>query len=1296
MAVVENPSQTLLQVVPVRVHGPKGATRDTLALLDPGSQTSLCADAVVNELGLTGEDTQLLLRHIGGNAPPQRSQKLKLLLTPLTDEEKEDVIVHEAFSVPQVNIKTPIISTKVKRHFNHLKGLPIPDCSGGKIELLLGANVVEAVLQRDVRVGSVGQPIAVRTAFGWAITGSMTESVPDGMKEVLFLECTSSEVELGEIIKQWWTTESFGTKYTGTETRSTEDVMAQSLLEVTTHKCGNRYEVGLLWRDPAVELPDNKVMAFSRLKSLERGLFRQPEKAKTYQEVIRGYIEKGHARRVPPDELAIVNQKRWYLPHHAVINPNKPKLRVVFDAAASFHGKSLNSELLTGPDLLQNLLGVFLRFRQEQIALVADVEQMFHQIRVIEKDQPAMSFLWRDLDTSKEPDVYQMTVSIFGMKCSPAIASYILRKAAEDHVEDTAISRSAVWAVKHNFYMDDFLSSEPSVAAATSMQFEVTKLVSQGGFRLTKWMSNDSRVVEHIEVSERVHPVIDPEKTGKDQQRALGCAWSPSEDVLGIHSQVNVRSVTKRGMLQGMASIFDPLGMVSPFTLQAKIIIQRLWALKYPWDQQLSGNELDECKLWIAEAGHLQDISVSRYFTGAGSHEMARRELHIFCDASENAFAAVAYIRTVTTDLVKHISFVMSRTRLAPLKQLTIVRLELQAAVLAVRLAVTIKQEMTYKFDETLFWSDSKVVLQYIRNESRRFHTFVANRISEIQDASNVEDWYHVSGKCNPADIASRGASIGKLRDMRQWWRGPIFLELDRDDWPLQPEAESTLSSDDIEVKTPPVVIAAISDHTQPRLLDSTRFSSWHKFRRTVAWILRFIGNLKSRVQPGTSATSGALSNAELEKADSFILREDQARYQQELKHMSPFVDQQGIQRVGGRLDKAPIAYVTQHPIILSPSSDVTRLIVQDIHEGILHSGLNHTLNEFRMKYWMPKARGTVKRLINGCIFCRNRRAQPTTPRMASLPEARFDQSRPFTAVGIDYFGPLQVRKFRKTEKRFVLLITCLATRALHLELACGMDTNAFLMALRRFIARRGKPRVIYSDRGTNFVGGERELRASIDSWNQTQITEQLSQKHIEWHWNPPAAPHMGGAWERLVASVKRALRAVLGNQCVTDDVLTTVLVEVEHMLNSRPLTYVSGGERDPEALTPNHFLLGCSDSAGGLSPGVFGAHDLLGSRRWRHSQALSDQLWKRWRIEYLPTLLSRQKWLKETENLKTGDIVLVVEENAPRGHWPLARVTAVHQSSDGRVRSVDVKTSSGTYRRPTNKICLLETPTST
>ncbi|XP_043199886.1 uncharacterized protein LOC122369305 [Amphibalanus amphitrite] len=917
---------------------------------------------------------------------------------------------------------------------------------------------------------------------------------------------------------------------------------------------------------------------------------------------------------------------------------------------------------------------------------------MFHQIRVREDDQPAMSFLWRNMNLSQEPNVYQMKVSIFGMRCSPAIASYVLQRTAEDHGKETAVSKAAVSAVQHNFYMDDFLKSESSISAACIMRSEVTKLVARGGFRLTKWMSNDTRVLESIDVSERLHPDADSRSLDTFRERALGCAWIPAKDVVGIYSRVSVTSLTKRGMLQGMASVFDPLGMVSPFILKAKVLIQRLWTLKYAWDQKLRSPELEECQLWFEQVTHLPDIATPRYFKGAGSHETARRELHVFCDASENSFAAVAYIRAVVNGGSAYSSFIMARTRLAPLKQLTIVRLELQAAVLGARLADTIKRQITYKFDQTVFWSDSKVVINYIRNESRRFHTFVANRISEIQHLSRWEDWRHISGKNNPADIASRGTTLIKLRDSRLWWQGPSFLEQNQDDWPDQPEGSPVLDPEDMEVKKSPILIAAISEHVRLRLLDSQRFSSWLKYRRTMAWIFRFVGNIQARVRAGLRSTWGSLSSAEIESAEAFILREDQAEGQNSPKHMSPFIDQHGVRRVGGRLCNAPIAYMSQHPVILSPGSDITRLIVRDIHEKLFHSGLNHTLNEFRMKYWMAKARGTVRKLINQCIFCRNRRACPRAPLMASLPEVRFDQSRPFSAIGIDFFGPLQVRKFRRTEKRFVLLITCLATRALHLEVACAMDTDAFLMALRRFIARRGKPKIIYSDRGTNFVGGERELRENIERWNQAQITDQLSQSQIEWHWNPPAAPHMGGVWERLIASVKRALRAVLGNQFVTDDVLYTALVEVEYMLNGRPLTYVSTDERDPEALTPNHLLLGySSDKGAGLPPGVFGEHDLLSRRRWRHSQALAQHFWKRWRKEYLPTLLARQKWLNETDNMKVDDVVLIVDENTPRGHWPLAKVTAVHLSSDGKIRSADVKTASGTYKRPVHKLCLLE-----
>ena len=405
---------------------------------------------------------------------------------------------------------------------------------------------------------------------------------------------------------------------------------------------------------------------------------------------------------------------------------------------------------------------------------------------------------------------------------------------------------------------------------------------------------------------------------------------------------------------------------------------------------------------------------------------------------------------------------------------------------------------------------------------------------------------------------------------------------------------------------------------------------------------------------------------------------------------VSLYQDDKGLVRVKGRLSHAP-AEICREPIVLSPSSEVTRLIVTNLHERCMHAGLNHTLNLVREKFWLPRARASVKKLIWRCAYCRNRRAAPTCPRMADLPSERFDTGRPFSSVGLDFLGPVQVRKFRKTEKRYILLVTCLATRAIHLEIAESLETSSFLMALRRFIARRGCPKIIWSDNGTNLVAGERELRENIAAWNQEQICDSLTQKNIQWKFNPPAASHMGGVWERLVASVKKALRTVLGNQVVPDDVLHTAVLEVEYQVNSRPLTYVSGHGDDPEALTPNHFLLGTVPTGSVLPPGVFGENDKMSRKRWRLSQALASQVWRRWLREYLPTLIARSKWDKNTRNLAVSDVVLLASEDAPRGYWPLGVVEEVDTGRDGVVRSALVRTATGTYRRPSTKICKLE-----
>ena len=443
--------------------------------------------------------------------------------------------------------------------------------------------------------------------------------------------------------------------------------------------------------------------------------------------------------------------------------------------------------------------------------------------------------------------------------------------------------------------------------------------------------------------------------------------------------------------------------------------------------------------------------------------------------------------------------------------------------------------------DAVVFWSDSKVVLQYIANESRRFHVFVANRVAEIHDLTKKEQWRHVPGTLNPADDCSRGLSASELTPDCRWFRGPDFLWKDEESWPPKQDAYP-LTPKQEEVKEER--FAGLTIKLEPVLPDTAKYSSWTRYRRVVAWMMRFLKNLAAK--KGAGSRSGPLTAAEVIDAEKTILKQAQAdKYGSEISalrsgrplqpkssllSLAPYLGSDNLLRVGGRLRHAPLSETERHPILLPRSSGVTRMVITDQHCQLLHAGVEHTLNELRRRFWITQGRSEAKKNLHSCAVCRNRRAAPQPPRMADMPPERFDMSRPFSTVGIDYLGPFTVRKFRKTENRYVLLVTCLATRAVHLEVAQSLDTDSFIMALRRFMARRGKPAKILSDNGTNFVGGERELREAVKGLDKVKIYNELSQNHIDWHFNTPAASHMGGAWERLVSTVKRSLKAVLGN----------------------------------------------------------------------------------------------------------------------------------------------------------------------
>ena len=639
-------------------------------------------------------------------------------------------------------------------------------------------------------------------------------------------------------------------------------------------------------------------------------------------------------------------------------------------------------------------------------------------------------------------------------------------------------------------------------------------------------------------------------------------------------------------------------------------------------------------------------------------------------------------------------------------------------------------EELDIPIQETFFWTDSQTVIRYINNETTRFHTYVANRVALIRDGSHPSQWRYVDTLNNPADDCSRGMLVSNLVSSDRWINGPEFLHKSEDQWPRMSKNVDLELSDDPEVKKTVTVNAVLVDESVAAVNKLfQRYSDWYSLTRAVAWILRLKSMLRHRVQQrnrqateerkqekNRGTTRPILSD--LQEAEKAVIQCVQRQaFPEEIKVLSKMPrDVQapedynktvtsgvkktstisklnlfmtdGLLRVGGRLAKSALPEETKFPIILPKKSHITKLILEDIHRSTGHSGRNHILARLYKKYWVISANAAARKIIHQCVICRRRKAKVGEQMMADLPTERVTpEEPPFTRVGVDYFGPFEVKRARSLVKRYGVVFTCLSSRAIHLEKADSLDTDSCINALRRFIARRGQVEEIVSDNGTNFVGANRELAREIKQWNQAKIEDHLLQKGIAWKFNPPAGSHFGGVWERQIRTVRQILVSIMQKQPLTDESLQTFFCEVEAIINSRPITTVSGDPGDLEALTPNHILL--LKGKPNLPPTLSLATDMY-KKRWKQVQYLAHIFWKRWSVEYLHLLQKRQKWIRPQYNLKIGDIVIIVDNTRPRNQWLLGKVIATMPAKDGLVRQVQVKTKISTLVRPISKLCLL------
>ena len=822
------------------------------------------------------------------------------------------------------------------------------------------------------------------------------------------------------------------------------------------------YTCSIPWKDKVPALRNNLAQVLIRQKNTnysgyleKKGTTIDEINKKFEDQLLKGYIEE-------VTDLDEINREDcYYVNYFPVVDRirDTTKVRIVFDAASKDKfGKSLNSEINKGPNRINDLYQILLRFRQYRYAVQADISEMFLRCRLKEEDKRFHRFYWQG-------KIWQWTRTLFGNRASPDMSQKILATHAEISMLEFPL---AAPAIINDTYMDDTIKSLPTEKLCCQLVTELQPLIRGVDMKIQKFYSNSQLALKALPsdcLSAKVH--FEDKDIIYDSSKVLGMVWDAATDLLKFSAKfknseefflslklTRKPTWTKRLILKLSATVYDPTGLIAPFTVKARSILQDLWKEELGWDTAIPEEYAKRWSEWLEELFLLADlIKIPRFLEFESGRDI---QIHVFVDASTKVFAACVYVRVTEkvtpetargekepNEKVVAVLLVTSKARVAPTKGESVARLELAGCVIGVRIGNGVAQAYQIDPDKIQYWTDSTNCLYWINSPSSVLKTFVANRVGEIQTESKPENWRHVPTDQNPADIPTRFPNVKDLQQNSLWWHGPDFLSKPETEWPDKFIPPADDSAKDEFKKT--FLNFHMSSKEKIERLNPNNYSVgsvWNGFKvliNNTALLIRkiyFSENKKEISYPASMRRAlelqirrAQLEDEELEEVIK-SLTQTSSPIQKSYSSLFPFVDEKGILRSKSRLAEIKhIPYNTRFPVILSTKSTFTKLLVESAHQEFEHSvSIEAAKSKLKDSYYIIGLENFLRKIRADCMTCKKAKAIPFEQRMGNLPSYRFEQPlQAFSKTGLDFAGPYEIKvgRMKARPKIYILLFSC-------------------------------------------------------------------------------------------------------------------------------------------------------------------------------------------------------------------------------------------------------------------------------